>query len=51
MNDSGFQMNLDKRNDILPFYWEKTNERGIAIEGSPVNLLGKVANFPISIVG
>jgi len=33
-------MNLAKGNAIPSFYWEKTNEHGVAIEGTPIQLKG-----------
>ena len=51
MIDSGFQMNLEKENAIPSFYWEKTNEHGVAIEGTHVQLKGRVPDFSISISG
>ena len=44
-------MNLAKGNAIQSLYWEKTNEHGVAIEGNPVQLKGRVPYFPISIGG
>ena len=44
-------MNLAKGNAIPSFYWEKTNEHGVAIEGTPVQLKGRVPDLPISING
>ena len=44
-------MNLEKGNAIPSFYWKKTNKHGVAIEGTPVWLKGRVQNFPISIRG
>ena len=44
-------MNLEKENAIPSFYWEKTNEHGVTIEGTPVQLKGRVPYFPISING
>ena len=40
-----------KRKCYTIFYWEKTNEHGVAIEGTPVQLKGRVPDFPISIGG
>ena len=51
MIDSGFQMNLAKGNAIPSLYWEKTNEHGVAIEGTHLQLKGKFLYFPISIGG
>ena len=44
-------MNLEKGNAIPSFYWEKTNEHGVAIEGNLVQLKGRVPDFPITISG
>ena len=44
-------MNLAKGNAIPSFYWEKTNEHGVAIEGTPVQLKGRVPYFSKSING
>lgn len=49
MIDSGYQMNLAKGNAIPSFYWKRTNEHGVAIEGTHVQLKGRVPDFPISI--
>ena len=51
MIDSGCQLNLAKRNAIPNFYWEKTLDMGLAIEGTPVQLLGKENRFPVSFNG
>ena len=51
MIDSGSQMNLEKGNAIPCFYWKKTTEHGVAIKGTPVQLKGKVPEFPINING
>ena len=45
MIDSGCQMNTKKGNAIPYFYWEKSNEHGVAIQGTPVQLKGRVPNF------
>ena len=47
--DSGAQMSLAKYGAIPNFYWELSSEVGNSIDGTPVNLLGIVHNFPISI--
>ena len=44
-------MNMAKGNAIPYFYWEKSNEHGVAIEETPVQLKDRVPNFPISISG
>ena len=44
-------MNLEKRNAMPSFYWEKTNKHGVAIKGTPIQLKGQVPYFPISING
>ena len=49
MIDSGCQLNLAKGSTIPLFYWEKSANHGSAIEGTPVSLTGKVADFPIHI--
>ena len=51
MIDSGCQMNLEKGNVIPSFYWEKANEHDVDIEGTHVQLKGRVPDFPISIGG
>ena len=51
MIDLGCQMNLAKGNAIPSFYWERTNKHGVAIEGTHVQLKGRVPYFPISIGG
>ena len=40
-----------KRKCYTIVYWEKTNERSVAIEGTLVQLKGRVPDFPISIRG
>ena len=42
-------MNTKKGNAIPYFYWEKENEHGVAIEGTPIQLKRRVPNFTISI--
>ena len=44
-------MNLEKWNVIPSFYQEQAKEHGVAIEGTPVQLKGRVPDFPISIGG
>ena len=51
MIDLGYQLNLATKNDIPSFYWEKTVEMGIEIEGTHVQLLGKADKFPVSFNG
>ena len=51
MIDLGCQLNLAKRNAIPNFYWEKTLDMGLAIKGTPIQLLGKADRFPISFNG
>jgi hypothetical protein len=51
MIDSKCQMNLEKGPTLPKFYWEETSQHGIAIEGSIVPMLGKVADFPIMVEG
>ena len=49
MIDSGCQLNLSKGSAIPLFCWEKSAHHGSAIEGTPVSMTGKVADFPIYI--
>ena len=44
-------MNLEKGNVIPSFYWEEEKEHDVAIEGTPLQLKGRVPYFPISIGG
>ena len=42
MIDSSCQLNLSKGSAIPLFYWEKSEDHGLAIEGTPASLTGKV---------
>ena len=42
-------MNLEKGNSIPYFYLEEEKEHGVNIEGTHVQLKGRVPGFPISI--
>ena len=44
-------MNLEKGNVIPSFYWEEAKEHGVAIEGTPIHMKGRVQDFPINIGG
>ena len=47
MIDSGCLLNLAKGSTIPLFYWEKSVDHDSTIEGIPVSLIGKIADFPI----
>lgn len=47
MIDSSCQVNLAKSSALPAFYWEKTADRGSAIEGTPAALTAKAELFPV----
>ena len=51
MIDFGCQVNLAKVEAIPSFFWEKAPEHLVAIEGTPIKLLGRVLDFPVKIEG